>query len=219
MKREKFIVNILAGKVLKGDGHLKRLFPKAYDLFMRPLEKKWLFNIRKALITEASGEVLEIGSGTGINFPFYQEVSRVTAIEPQNDMSDRAVEAIKSASVPINIVDAPAEHLPFRDGAFDTVVATLVFCTIENERMALEEILRVLKPGGKLLMFEHIKMEQKPFLGRLQNRLTPLWKHLCDGCHLDRQTDLLLERSKFIITEKQYYAGGLFVTIKAERPE
>ena len=162
-------------------------FAKWYDFFMSPLEQNKFKRIRRELLKGASGRVLELGSGTGINFPLYNNVETVTAIEPSQPMIDRSLTKQKSAVVPIEIVHASAENLPFGDHTFDTVVATLVFCTIPNVEKAIQELKRVCKPDGKILLFEHVKMENR-MLSKLQESLTPFWKKICDGCCLNRET-------------------------------
>ncbi|PAE44047.1 class I SAM-dependent methyltransferase [Bacillus sp. 7884-1] len=162
-------------------------FAKWYDFFMRPLEQRKFKRIRSELLKGASGKVLELGSGTGINFPLYHNVDKVIAIEPSQPMIDRSLIKKKAAVVPIEIVKASAENLPFEDCTFDTVVATLVFCTIPNVEKAINELKRVCKPNGKVLLFEHVKMENVA-LSKMQESLTPFWKKVCDGCCLDRET-------------------------------
>jgi ubiquinone/menaquinone biosynthesis C-methylase UbiE len=162
-------------------------FAKWYDFFMSPLEQRKFKRIRSELLKSASGRVLELGSGTGINFPLYHNVDTVIAIEPSQPMIDQSIIKQKAAVVPIEIVHASAENLPFEDHTFDTVVATLVFCTIPNVEKAINELKRVCKPDGKVLLFEHVKMENAA-LSKMQESLTPFWKKVCDGCCLDRET-------------------------------
>lgn len=188
-------------------------FPKWYDIFMTPLERRKFKAIRMDLFKRASGKVLEIGSGTGINFPFYQSVESVTAIEPNQDMINRSLPKKQLTKVPIEIIHTGAESLPFADAAFDTVVGTLVFCTIPDVDKALIEMKRVCKPGGKILLFEHVKMDN-PFLSKLQDWLTPFWKKVCDGCCLNRETSYLLIKHGYQITDMQKYYRGLFVFIE-----
>jgi len=161
---------------------------KWYDFFMSPLEQRKFKRVRKNLLTSAEGQVLELGSGTGINFPLYNSnIKQVLAIEPNQHMIERSMRKRKLAVVPIEVINASAESLPFGDHTFDTVVATLVFCTIPNVDMAIHEIKRVCKPNGKILLFEHVKMEST-VLSKIQEKLTPLWRRVCDGCCLNRET-------------------------------
>lgn len=189
---------------------------KWYDFFMSPLERGKFKGIRKELLKRANGRVLEIGSGTGINFPLYEAVEGVTAIEPNQYMIDRSLQKKKLATVPIEIVKTGAERLPFEDDTFDTIVATLVFCTIPDVEKALHEMKRVCKPSGKILFFEHVKMENT-FLANLQNWLTPFWSKICDGCCLNRDTINLLRINGLRVNKVKAFYKGLFVFIEARR--
>lgn len=171
---------------------MSKWFTKCYDTLMSPLEKRGFQTIRKNLIAKAEGRVLEIGSGTGINFPFYEKADEVIAIEPQFLMQEQSLVRAKNSHVPINVISADAEELPFQENSFDTVVGTLVLCTIPDTLKALEEIRRVCKPEGKVLWFEHVRVND-PILGWLQDFLTPVWKRLCDGCHLNRNAIELMK--------------------------
>ena len=190
-------------------------FPKWYDRFMYPLEKGSFKQIRNDLINKASGQVLELGAGTGINFPLYKNVKSVTAIEPNSFMIEQSIINQKKAIVPIRIIQAGAEKLPFENNSFDTVIATLVFCTIPNVEDALNEMHRICKPNGKILLFEHVKMEQ-PILAKMQIYLTPFWKKICDGCCLDRETVGVLESKGFKIIKLNKFCKGLFVTMEIQ---
>ncbi|MEH7223428.1 class I SAM-dependent methyltransferase [Bacillus sp. JJ1566] len=192
---------------------MSTLFPTLYDLFMKPLEKRKFISIRSHLLSKATGQVLELGSGTGINFPLYRDVRSVTAIEPNPLMSNRANENKAQAIVPIEIIQADAEKLPFDDNTFDTIVATLVFCTIPDAKKAILEMKRVCKPNGKILMFEHVKM-RNPFLSNLQEWLTPAWKKICDGCCLNRETERLVKENGLTIVDITEFFNGLFITME-----
>jgi len=196
---------------------VSKTFSEWYDFFMRPLEKGRFKKIRKQLLEEANGKVLEIGSGTGVNFPYYREVE-VTAIEPSEFMIRRSLKRKNQANVPIKVVQTGAEKLPFADNSFDTVVATLVYCTIPNVDQALLEMRRVCKQNGKILMFEHVKMEQ-PLLAKLQKALTPFWKKVCDGCCLDRDTYQLVKSYGLTVVDLKKYYRSLFIsmTLKNEK--
>lgn len=189
-------------------------FPRIYDVVMRPLERNKFKKIRTMLIGKAVGRVLEVGSGSGINFPYYKSVDQVDAIEPNPLMTDRALINFSESNVPIQTHVAKAENLPFDDNTFDSVVATLVFCTIPDPMKALKEIQRVSRPGANILLFEHVRMDQKP-LGKMQDALTPLWKKVCDGCHLNRDTLELVRQSGIAIEQVDYYYKGLFLTVEA----
>ncbi|WP_087971465.1 class I SAM-dependent methyltransferase [Oceanobacillus rekensis] len=191
-------------------------FPRIYDMVMLPLELNKFSKIRKALVGKATGRVLEIGSGSGINFRYYRDVSHVDAIEPNPVMNKRSIKQIGSSYIPIQTHLVGAEKLPFADNTFDSVVATLVFCTIPEPLKAIKEIQRVCKPGAKILVFEHVRMNQK-LLGKAQDLLTPTWKKLCDGCHLNRNTLELLRQTKISIHKVECHFKGLFLTVECSK--
>jgi ubiquinone/menaquinone biosynthesis C-methylase UbiE len=181
---------------------------------MNPLEKGKFKRIRKELISKATGNVLELGSGTGVNFPFYKAAEKVSAIEPSPHMNKVSQVKLKQAVVPIEVITASAEELPFAANTFDTVVATLVFCTIPNPEKAILEMKRVCKPDGKILLFEHVKMENR-ILSVLQEWLTPAWKKICDGCCLNRDTLSLLKAHDISIVRIQKYYSDLFIFVES----
>ena len=199
------------------DGGMSTLFAAAYDRLMAPLERGRFRAIRTALLAHAAGRVLEIGAGTGINFPLYPAaVTQVEALEPDPAMSARADLRLSSARVPVRRVAARAEALPYPDASFDTVVATLVLCTVGDPRASLREAHRVLKPGGLLLVFEHVRREN-PLLAGLQAALTPAWKHLAGGCHLDRDTLRLVREAGFVAVQELPESRALFRVAVAVR--
>lgn len=193
--------------------NLAKWFPHIYDIAMKPLEKMRFERIRANLVRQAQGKVLEIGFGTGANFHYYQDVERVDAIEPNPAMSKQANKRIQKTHTPIYTYQAKAEELPFEDNRFDTIVATLVFCTIPDPEKALQEIRRTCKVGAKILLFEHVKMDQK-MMGKTQEALTPVWRKMCDGCHLNRDTLKLVKQSGLEVQKVTSYYGGLFLTIE-----
>lgn len=190
-------------------------FPSAYDFVMSPLEKLKFKNIRKELLRGLKGRVLEVGSGTGINFPLYEKgyVEQVHAIEPDKMMIEKSEERMKKARVPIQLHIESAENLSFPDQSFDSVVATLVFCTIPDPAKAMQEVRRVSKPGAPVLFFEHVRMEQ-PFMGKMQDLLNPAWKRFADGCQLNRDTLSLVKEAGFEIKNVKSYYKGLFLVIE-----
>lgn len=188
------------------------LSPKLYDIAMKPFEKSQFYQIRKSIAGSARGTVLEIGSGTGINFPFYRHADSVAAIEPDEAMRKRSLQRAAKAKVPIRTYAAKAEALPFGDDIFDSVVATLVFCTIPEPEKALREIRRCAKNGARLYFFEHVRMDQKP-IGLLQDAMTPLWQKVAGGCHLNRDTLTLIRKSGLTVLEVTPMYDGLFLAI------
>ncbi|WP_330583161.1 class I SAM-dependent methyltransferase [Sporosarcina cascadiensis] len=181
---------------------------------MKPLELTRFKQVRTELVRSARGNVLEIGSGTGVNFPFYRHAEKVTAVEPNPLMTKRAVKRMKNTSVPVELYETTAESLPFADNTFDTVIATLVFCTIPDPAKALAEIRRVSKPGAEILFFEHVQMKQ-PVLRKAQDFLNPLWKRVCDGCNLNRNTLLLIQQSGIEVKSIESFYATLFLSINS----
>lgn len=171
--------------------HLRsRAFAAVYDPMMRPAEKGALGRLRDEVVGSARGAVLEIGAGTGLNVPRYDDVERLVVSEPEEPMRRRLLTRIGAASVPVEVVAAPAEALPFDDGEFDTVVSTLVLCSVADPAAATREIRRVLKPGGRFVFLEHGGGEGKR--ADWQRRLDGVWSAVNAGCHLTRDvTDVL----------------------------
>lgn len=190
-----------------------RRFVQLYDKAMWPLEKWKLHQVRKNIVSQAKGRVLEIGSGTGVNFPYYSPEVQVDAVEPDPMMRNKSLERLNKLN-PHSITThlAGAERLPFPDDTFDTVIGTLVFCTIPEPEKALEELYRVSKPGAALYLFEHVKVNH-PMAARAQEKLTPIWKKICDGCHLDRETLKLVQQSEWQVTGMEPRGQGLFLSI------
>ena len=128
-----------------------------YDWWMARIDRKGAASHRERVAGEASGDVLEIGVGTGRNLPLYRNARRVVALEPHAGMRHRAARRAGEAPVPVVVVDGDAMHLPFPDGSFDAVVASLVLCSVAEQRHVLEEVRRVLRPGGLLRFYEHVR--------------------------------------------------------------
>lgn len=189
------------------------VFPKLYDLAMKPLESTRFKRVRTDLVRSAKGIVLEIGSGTGVNFPYYEQAELVVAVEPNPLMSKRAVKRGRHANVTIMLYETTAESLPFADNTFDTVIATLVFCTIPDPMKALREIQRVSKPNARILFFEHVRMEQ-PLLAKAQDLFTPYWATICDGCQLNRDTVSIITHSGIEVKKIESLYAKLFLSIE-----
>lgn len=147
---------------------------------------------RQRLVRNLTGTVLEIGVGTGPNIRHYRNASHVYAIEPDRDSAEEARRVAAKASVPVTIEVAPAESLPYKDRSFDHVVSSLVFCSVHDQHAALNELRRVLKPGGRLHMVEHVRPRSE-ILFNLFRVLTPWWRGVAGNCHLDRPTLAVLQ--------------------------
>src|SRR3954447_16099561 len=165
-------------------GLWEKAFAAGYDRFMAGTEDAGLRDMRRELLAGARGRTLEIGAGTGTNVELYPPaVTDLVLAEPAEPMARR----LEAKHPRATVVHAPAEALPFEDDSFDTAVATLVLCTVADPDRAIDEIDRVLKPGGRLLFLEHI-LDPSGRWQTWQRRLTPLQKRWACGCHLDRPT-------------------------------
>src|SRR5215831_12778287 len=144
--------------------------------------------MRRKLIEGASGDVLEIGGGTGANLSYYGAgVESLTVTEPERPMLKRLERKVRERNSRVTILRAPAEDLPFQDASFDTAVSTLVLCTVDDQPRALRELRRVLRPGGKLLFMEHVRSEEEK-LAKLQDRMHGFNVRFAHGCHCNRPT-------------------------------
>lgn len=143
---------------------------------------------RDELLAGLSGRVVEIGAGNGLNFARYpRTVSEVVAVEPEPHMRRLAAEAAQAASVPVDVVSGTAEELPLESGVFDAAVCSLMLCSLEQEEQALAELLRVLRPGGRLRFYEHSRAEGRAGMERVQRALdASVWPRLFGGCHTAR---------------------------------
>jgi ubiquinone/menaquinone biosynthesis C-methylase UbiE len=193
------------------------MFPALYDAALAPLERLGLRRWRAELLAQARGDVLEIGGGTGLNLPHYRPDVRLVLTEYDRAMLDRARRRHGPAPGSIALVAADAMRLPCADTRFDTVVATLTFCTIPDPRRAFAEVTRVLRPGGIVLLLEHVRTPRAP-VARLQDWMTPLWKHLAHGCHLNRQPLELARAQGFKIETLHPGLDGWLIAARLVRP-
>jgi len=197
------------------------IFAAMYERLSRSgREHNFMEPLRKEVIAQAQGVVLEIGAGTGLNFALYnpEQVERVEAVEPDSAMLRYARERLKTARVPITLTQAPVETLPFEDETFDSAVATLVFCSVTDPMRGLNEVRRVLKPGGILLLIEHVRA-QGAFAQQLQNIITPVTKRVAGNCHWNRDTERSVINADFEIESRRDAGGGVqrMIVVKATR--
>jgi ubiquinone/menaquinone biosynthesis C-methylase UbiE len=182
-----------------------RLFARFYDRGLAASEDAGLSAHRAALLADATGRVLELGAGTGLNLGHYDAdaVRELVLTEPEEPMLRRLQPRAASGELRAATIRAPAEQLPFDDGSFDTVVSTLTLCTVEDLPAALAEAHRVLVPGGRLLFLEHVRAQDER-AARLQDRITPLWRRVAHGCHPNRDTLTAIEHARFEVQRVEH---------------
>ena len=174
-------------------------------------ERHLLGRLRQNLVGAARGRVLEVGVGTGANFPFYRQIDSLIATEPDTAMLRRARRRARRLGFAVGFQQCPAEALPFGDAAFDTVVITLVLCSVVDQAQALAEARRVLRPNGTLLFIEHVRSDDHR-AARLQDLLTPAWRRLSGDCRLNRPTLERIREAGLTIDERQlqFFGNVLF---------
>jgi SAM-dependent methyltransferase len=176
-----------------------RGFSALYDRLMKRTEEAGFRDMRRQALAPASGRTIDIGSGTGGNLGLYPDsVTELVFAEPDPHMIKRLRPKVRGAGLDAEVVEAPAEALPFEDSSFDTAVYTLVLCTVPDAAAALAETARILKPGGKLLFVEHVRAKD-PGAARWQDRLEGPWRFFADGCHCNRDTVATIEAAGFTL--------------------
>ena len=190
----------------KFNGH--RWFAAIFDTMSRSEERGFLGEMRRKLLADLTGDVLEIGAGTGANFAHYPTGVRVTALEPDPYMLEKAETKLAALGrTDIVLQQAPAERLPFADAAFDTVISTLVLCTVRDVSRSLDEMHRVLRPGGELRFIEHVRGEG--VVGHTQDIIKPIWGYFGAGCNPNRRTEDALRAAGFdpTVSERRKLMG------------
>jgi ubiquinone/menaquinone biosynthesis C-methylase UbiE len=180
-----------------------RFFAATYDFQMRRVEKGGLTEIRRGLLAEAAGTVLEIGGGTGANLGHYgPAVSSLTVTEPNPSMIKRLNHRVQVDDLAAMVLRAPAEDLPFEDDTFDMVVSTLVLCGVDDQPRAVREVRRVLRPGGRLLFLEHVRAADAK-VAKKQDRMNWL-NRVIVCCDCNRPTLATIEDSGFRVTALEH---------------
>jgi ubiquinone/menaquinone biosynthesis C-methylase UbiE len=181
--------------------YTERVLPRLTDAALgRPVDR-----IRGRVTAELSGQVLEIGFGSGRNVAHYPyAVTGVVAVEPSAGAARIAARRVAASRIPVRIVGADGQHLPLADRCVDHVLVTWTLCTIADPARALAEIARVLRPGGALHFVEH-ELSPRPSIARWQGRLTPVWTHVAGGCRLDRPIADLVAASELTVTRLDSY--------------
>lgn len=186
-----------------------------YDMILRPMNLLGLGAHRRRLVHDLDGDILEVGVGTGLNLIYYGPAAHVFGIEPNLELLNAARERAVRRGYLLQAADAQA--LPFADASFDAVVSTLVFCTIPDPALALQEIRRVLRPGGRLLQLEHTRTGHDR-RDALLDLIAPAWQRLAGGCHVNRDTAALLGQSGWQIQHHERHAGGFIRVLISEPP-
>jgi ubiquinone/menaquinone biosynthesis C-methylase UbiE len=171
----------------------KYFLPKILNLAMKAPE---MTRLRRQLVPLATGKVLEIGIGSGLNLPFYNKGVQVTGVDPSLELQAYAREVARESQVDIEFLGVGAEAIPLPDKSFDTVVITWSLCTIPDPDAALREVRRLLKPGGQLLFAEH-GQSPEAHIAKWQRRINPTWNKIAGGCHLNRRPDLAILANGF----------------------
>ena len=198
---------------------LKRVWEKeapTYDRRISFFERVLFEDGREWVCSRASGEVLEVAAGTGRNFPFYPEEVRLTGIDLSPAMLEIARKRADELGVDADLREGDAQELPFPDASFDTVVCTLSLCNIPDDRKAIVEMKRVLRPGGRLLLLDHVRATSKVWLS-VQRVLEPLsWRFSCD--HLLRRPLEYVLAEGFEVEQRERYKAGMVERLSARRP-
>jgi len=183
----------------------QKIFAKYYDPFMVDLEQR-LYKRRDHLLSPLNGHILEVGSGTGVNFPFYNSNTKVVAIEPSLPMLEKAKLKTNYKHIELHNIGVGYKELELLipPNGFDFIVCTLVLCTVPNLEEALDDFKRFLAPNGKLIIMEHIHAKKKS-KAAFQNVVNPIWRKIGDGCNLNRKTDLVLKEKGFKAVNSSYF--------------
>jgi len=181
------------------------VFARFYAKLAPAAEKAGAAAHRDELLVGLSGRVIEVGAGSGLCFAHYPAtVTQVVAVEPEPYLRALAEKAARGAPVPVGVIDAPADRLPADDGAFDAAVVSLVLCSVPDQRSALGELHRVLRPGGSLRFYEHVRSEN-PRQTRLQDRVDWIWPLFGGGCHPNRDTEAAIVETGFRIERSRRF--------------
>ena len=176
-----------------------RMMAALYDRTMRATEDACLRDWRAGLVADLKGEILEVGSGTGLNLPFYPSaVTRLVMSEPDPHMRQKLLQKVANQPAGrVEVSDAGLDRLPMAEGSFDAVVSTLVLCSVPDLDGAIAEVRRVLRPGGRFVFLEHVAADDRPNRLKWQRRVEPFWKWFAGGCHLTRRTEAAIAAAGF----------------------
>ena len=189
--------------------HAHPIFARLYDPIMAGAERTVLVEHREYLAEGLDGRVLDVGTGTGAMFPYFEDSSvELHAIEPDPHMRAQARERAADLDIDLSLVDGEAESLPFEDRSFDAVISALVFCTVPDPEAGAAEIARVLEPTGEFRFLEHVRAAGP--LGRVHDAATPVWETVAGGCQLNRETgEHFLSMNEFTVTDFERFEGSV----------
>lgn len=195
------------------------IFARMYSRMAPAFEAKGSGDHRAELLAEAGGRVAEVGAGIGLNFAYYPStVTEVIAVEPEPYLRKRAERAALDARVPVRVVDGVADALPLEDASVDLGVASLVLCSVPSQSRALAELFRVIRPGGELRFYEHIRSD-RPGLARVQRLLdATIWPTVGGGCHAGRATVEAIERAGFVVERVRRFEFAPAITNRPVAP-
>jgi ubiquinone/menaquinone biosynthesis C-methylase UbiE len=192
-----------------GEHRWDHVFAALYDRMMHRGEQRSMGQRRRALLTNAQGRTLEIGAGTGANIPHYpDDLEDLTLAEPFEPMRRQLERKLSASGRPARTLRASAEAIPLEDGSVDTVVSTLVLCTVDSPDLALAETARALRDGGQLLFIEHVR-SHSPRVARWQDRLETPWRHFGAGCRCNRNTIASITAAGFSIEYEDLHWNGV----------
>jgi ubiquinone/menaquinone biosynthesis C-methylase UbiE len=180
-------------------------FARVYSRMVEDEDDKQVVHRQEAL-AGLTGRVFELGAGTGSNFAHYPStVTALVAAEPEPYLRERAIDAAAGAPVPVEVVDAVADELPFEDGSFDAAVACLVLCTVPDQKLALAELKRIVRPGGELRFYEHVHADRQPLRAVLELFDKTIWPRVSGGCHPTRDTLVAIEAAGFQVERSRRF--------------
>ena len=199
---------------IKKDTIYSKLFARTYDPIMNIMGEKGLQKKRKQLLSNLNGKILEVGAGTGVNFPLFPKDAAILACEPSLAMFKKAQAKLEHSNYTAQIklihagLGSPEleSHIP--EEGFDGIVCTLVLCTIPNATLAMSQMIDWLKPGGKLFIMEHIHAKSG-FKRHFMDLINPTWRFFSEGCNLNRDTDQLIKSYPLIIEQEKYFGRGV----------
>lgn len=176
-------------------------FARVYSQVSRRLDRRGGSAYRRRLLAPLAGQVIEVGAGNGLNFAHYPPaVHKVLAVEPETRLRDEARRAVASAPVPVFMVSGRAEQLPLADHRADGAVLSLVLCSVSDRQVALAELRRVLKPGGILRFYEHVR-SPRATVGVMQDAIAPVWSRCAGGCRLNQDAEAVIRGAGFEISD------------------